>query len=867
MRPRRSRIKWWPWNSQPRRDDELDEEIQAHLALEAEAFRESGLSSQEARQAAHRLFGNATLAKEDTRAVWNRLWLDRLREDIRFATRLLRKHPAFSVVTLTVLALGIGATTAMFSIVNSVLLRPLPFRDPDRLMMLEEKWLPRFPRFEASPLDFMDWKKECQSYSDIAAFRFLFFNLSDGDVPDRIAGVRVTANLPELLGVSPILGRSFRVDEDAPAQNQAVLLGHRLWQRHFAADPAVIGRIVRMNGLPFTVIGVMPPAFRFPGEAEIWMPMGFTPADLKERNNHVIWAVGRLKPGVTRQQAQAEMDVLMPRLHPATWTGQVVSFEDHYVGDVRLALGVLFAAAGCLLLIACVNVANLLLARGASREREMSVRTSLGATRGRIAQQLLTETALLSLLGGALGLALGLGAITLVRTWPLPEIHRLEETSLDARALVFTIVVSIGTSLLFGLFPALRLSRPDLHDALKAGGRVVGAAESTRLRHTLIIAEMALAVMLLVGAGLFLRSLWRLLDVPLGFNPRNVLAVTINLPATIYREPVQQVQFAERLLARLKVSSGVEAVGISTAFPLAGVTDVGIRFDGRTPESPLFSTNANYFRVTPGYLRVLQIPLIRGRLFIEQDTVTSPPVVIINETMARRSFPDEDPIGKRLDISGNTYMREIVGVVGDIKQESLRTPTPPQVYEPFTQQPRPAFHLLLRVPAEPRRFAETVRQEVRAIDNAQPISAARLLDDVVAGSLTRDRFSVFVLGGFAVLALILAAVGLYGVVAYFVTQRTNEIGVRIALGAEPAGIQRLVVAQSLRTVAIGLGLGLIGALVTSGILRSLLYEVKPQDPLTFVGVTILLFVVAVAAAFIPARRASRVDPVLALRTE
>jgi putative ABC transport system permease protein len=559
------------------------------------------------------------------------------------------------------------------------------------------------------------------------------------------------------------------------------------------------------------------------------------------------------------------MDLLMTRLHPPSWRGRVTSFEDHYIGEVRLALTVLFGAAGCLLLIGCVNVANLLLARGAVREREMSVRTSLGARRGRIVQQLLTETALLSVLGGMLGLALALGAIAVVRTWPLPGVYRLEETSLDPLALVFTTALSIGTGLLFGLSPALRLSRPNLHDALKAGGRAAGTRERIRIGNVLVVAEVALAVVLLVGAGLLLRSLWRVLDVPLGFNPRNVLAVSINLPRTSYGEPFQQVQFADGLRDRLRSMPGVEAVGMSSAFPLTGVVDVGIRFDGRAGE--MGGTTANYFRVTPDYLRVMQIPLIRGRLITERDTAASPPVVLINETMARRFFPDEDPIGKRLDISGPTFLREIVGIVGDIKQESPKTPTPPQVYEPFAQKPGLTWHVLLRAPDNPLRFAETVRHEVRAIDPAQPISEARLMEDVVAGSLTRDRFSVFVLGAFAGLALLLAAVGLYGVVAYFVTQRTKEIGVRIALGAEPAGIQRLVVVQSLRVVMIGIALGLVGALLLSGILRSLLYEVRPRDPMTLAAVAILLVTVALAAAFIPARRAARVDPVLALKAE
>ena len=805
---------------------------------------------------------------EGTRAVWTRLWLERVREDLRFAARLLRRYPAFSAVTLTVLALGIGATTAMFSIVNSVLLRPLPFREPDRLVMLEKTWLPRFPRFEASPLDFLSWKEECQSYSDIAAFRFLFFNLSEGDLPERIAGMRVTANLPDLLGVSPILGRSFRADEDAPGRNQVVLLGHGLWQRRFGADPGVIGRVVRMNGLAFTVVGVMPPAFRFPGEAEIWMPMGFTPEDLKSRNNHVVWAVGRLKPDVTPQQAQAEMDLLMPRLHPDNLerTGGVVRGPLRRRRPARARR--------------VVRGRRMSLADCVCERRESAARSRCGARAGDVRADLARRDARANRAAAPDRDRAALVAGRRARSGRCPRRHHTcshmavagdpsarGDITRSSGARVHDGVVDRHGRALRALSGASPVPAGPARCVEGGAAAWPVRAGRTRIRNTLVIAEVALAVVLLVGAGLFLRSLWRLLDVPLGFNPQNVLAVTINLPATIYREPFQQVQFAERLLDRLKNVPGIDAVGVSTAFPLTGVTDVGIRFDGRSAESRLFATNANYFRVTPAYLRVMQIPLIRGRLFTEQDTATSPPVVLINETMARRFFPDEDPIGKRLDITGHTYMREIVGIVGDIKQESLRTPTPPQVYEPFAQQPRPAFHVLLRASGHPLRFAETVRQEVRAIDNAQPISAARLMEEIVARSLTRDRFSVFVLGAFAGLALMLAAVGLYGVVAYLVTQRTNEIGVRIALGAETRGIQRLVVVQSLRMVLIGLEPGARRCRVVSGILGSLLYEVKPQDPMTLAGVTILLFAVALAAAFIPARRASRIDPVLALRAE
>lgn len=802
----------------------------------------------------------------DTRATSGRQGLEHVRGDLRFAARLFRRQPAFTAVTLTVLALGIGAATAMFSIVNSVLLRPLPFRDADRLVMLENTWLPRFPRFETTPRDFATWRAECHSYSDIAAFRPAAFNLTDGDIPERVPGMRVSANLTRVLGVSPTLGRGFTNEEDAPGKNQVALLSHNLWMRRFAADPTVVGRDIRMNGLMFTVVGVMPPGFQFPSDAEIWVPMGLTPQDLQS-GDHVLWAVGRLKPGVTPRQALAELDVLMARLNPTTWRGRVVPFDDYYVGDVRLALSVLFGGAACLLLIACTNVANLLVARGAARGREMAVRTSLGATRWRVMQQLLTESALLSVVGGGFGLATAFGLVTAVRTWPWPGIYRLEATSLDSRALLFTIALSIGTNFIFGLSPAGRLSRPNLNQGLAGGGRAAGSRSRTRIRSALIIVEVALAVVLLVGAGLLFRSLTALLDVPLGFKPQNVLAVTINLSPTVYRQPAQQVAFSENLLNRLNSLPGVEGSAISTAVPLAGSTDVGLTFDQRSPGSPLFATNANYFAVTPSYLRVMHIPLIRGRLFRPEDTATSPPVVLINETMARRSFPDEDPIGRHLDITGHTYMREIVGIVGDAKQESVKTPTAPQVYEPFAQQPRTAFRVVLRATGNSLALADTVRREVRAVDGAQPISQARLMDEIIGRSLTRDRFSVLVLGAFAWVALILASVGVYSVVAYLVTQRSNEIGIRIALGAEPGGIQRLVIFQSLRVVSIGLGLGLVGATIVSRLFNGLLYDVRPQDPMTLGGVTILLVVVALAAAFVPARRAARVNPVLALRTE
>lgn len=858
-------MNWWRrlW-FRKKMEVELEKELRFHLEEHMAELIAQGLDPKEARRRASLTLGGPEQVKEKCRDARGTRWLEDLWQDLRYGSRMLLKSPGFTATAIITLALGIGATTAMFSVLNSVVVRPLPFHEPDRLVMLEEKWLPRFPRFETSPLDFLSWKAECQSYADMAAFAPVFFNLNEADLPERIAGARVNANLTELLGVSPILGRVFMTEEDAAGANPVALLGHSLWQRRFGANPQIIGRAVRMNGLLFTVVGVMPPTFRFPLDAEIWIPMSFTPAELKSRNNHFIWAVGRLKPSVTPQQAQSEMDILMPRIQ-GVWRGRVVSFANHYIGDVRLTLSIMMGAAGLVLLIACVNIANLLIARSATRQRELSLRMALGATRERIVRQFLTETTLLSFLGGAAGLLVAFSAIALVRRWPLPAIHRIEETSLDPYALVLTFLLAIGTGVLFGLSPALRQSRSDLQDALKSGGRAAGSAARTQIRSSLVIAETALAVVLLIVAGLFMKSLWRLLDVPLGFNSQNVLAVDINLPRTTYLEPFKQVQFADRLVDRLKSVPGSEVVGVSTGVPLLAIGDVGIAFDGRSGE--LSGTTANYYQVSPDYLRVMQIRLVRGRLLTEQDSTTSPPVVLINETMARRFFPDEDPIGKRLDISGPTYMREIVGVVGDVKQESLRTPTPPQVYEPFSQKPGRSFYVLLRVSANPAQFAETVRQEVRAIDNAQPISEALTMEAIVARSLTRDRFSVLILGAFGCLALILAAVGIYGVIAYSVDQRTNEIGVRMALGAEGADVMRMVLREGLRLAISGIAIGLLISAVATRVLGAVLFGISSTDPLTFGAIALLLCLVALLACWIPARRATKVDPMIALRTD
>ncbi len=611
-----------------------------------------------------------------------------LGQDLRYAARAVLKTPAFTATAVITLALCIGALTTIFSFVNGLLLQPLPFRDPDRLMMVEEKWLPRFPRFEASPLDFLDWRQQSTAFTELAAFKPHAFNLTGDDRPERLIGARVSANLMSLVGVNPAIGRAFRDEEDKDGNNHVVLLGYRLWQRRFGGDTGVVGNALVLNGQSVTVVGVMPDGFDFPRETEIWMPMGFTAQELESRGNHIVWAVGRLRAGVSREQAQAEMDLIMPRLQKV-WGANVVSLSDHYVGDVRLGLLVLFGAGGFVLLIACVNVANLLLARASIRHTEIALRAALGASRSRIAQQLLTETLLLAVLGGTLGIAVAwLGVAALQNVPALMSAPRLEQVHIDSSVLLFTSIISILTGVVFGLSPVLSLSRPDLQGALKRSGRAGGleTRRMTRLRNGLVVFEVAAALVLLVGAGLLLKSFWKIIEVQPGLNPQSVLTARIDLPAGSYPEAFQKSRFAEQLLEQLRSRPEVHAAAISTGLPFSTVGDSGIRFEGRA-EGELAGTAANHYRITPRYQQVLEIPLIRGRLFNDGDIAGRRPVVLINETMALRFFPNEDPLGKRLDISGPTFMREIVGVVGDVKQDGLRRPTPPQVYRALLPEP------------------------------------------------------------------------------------------------------------------------------------------------------------------------------------
>jgi predicted permease len=848
-----------------RRYDELSESIREHLEEKVAYLMDQGITREEAERSAHREFGNVTRIEERSREVWQWPTVESMWADVAFALRQLRRSPGFTTVALLTLALGIGANTAIFSVVNGVLLHPLPFHEPARLMMLDEKWMPRFSHFEATPQDFLAWREQSRSFDQLGAFVNMAFNLSEGDRSERISGVRVTANLPEVLGVEPILGRSFLAKEDTAGNDHVVLLGYNLWKQRFAGDFHVLGSVIKLNDVDFTVIGVMPPTFHFPHNAEIWKPMGLTAEDFD--GGHFLWGVGRLKPGVTPDQAQAEMDSIMPRLRkPQVWSVNVFPLLDYYTGEIRTPLYVLLSATGLVLLIACANVAGLLLARGSAREAEISLRASLGAGRNRIVQQLLTEGLVLALAGGVLGASLACSGIAVIRKFSLASIPRFDQVTVDYTVLLFTVLLSALTALLFGLLPAIRLSRSNLLGSLKSGGRGLAGGKSANLRNLLVVSEVAFALVLLTGSTLVLKSFWHLLQVNTGFNPENVVTAKVDLPDVNYKEPYRQAQFAASLMERFRGQPDVHQAAISSGLPFSDAPDAGIRIDGRPVGASDSGTTANYYRVTPQYFRTMEIPLIRGRIFTEQDTAMSLPVAIINETMAKRFFPSEDPIGKRIDISGPTYLRQIIGVVGDVKQTGLKTAISPQVYEPFAQQPSDSFNVILRGPNSGS-LATVMREQVTALDKEQPISDVSTMKENVATSRTGDEFAAILLGFFSCLALVLAAVGIYGVIAYAVSQRMQEFGIRMAVGAGRADIMGIVFRHGLVLSAAGILIGIGGALFLAQLLSRLLFQVSPFDVSSFTLSVVLLGTIAVAAFLIPAVRAARLNPMRVLRGE
>ena len=802
-------------------------------------------------------------------------------QDIRFGIRMLGKKPMFSIIAVITLALGIGANTAIFSVVNGVLLRPLPFKEPDRLMMIRETKLPQFPEFSVAPGNFLDWKKQNTVFERLVAYKGSSLNLIGTGDPERLRALNVTDGFFAMLGAQPQLGRDFLAEEDQVGHNNVVILSYGLWQRRFSGDPEILNQTITLNRQAYTVIGVMPATFHFgsgENELDLWTPMAFTEEQAQNHGGHGLAAIGQLKPGVTVDQARAEMSAIAGRLaaqYPVDigWDVKIMPLLEFSVRSIKPALLVLLVAVAFVLLIACANVANLLLARAAGRQKEIATRTSLGASRWRIVRQLLTESLLLSLLGGALGLALAKWGMDLLLTLAPPDLPRLNNVSLDGRALAFTATITLLTGVIFGLVPALQSSKPNLNETMKDAGR--GSTEGgrrQRIRSTLVVLEVATALVLLVGAGLMIKSFWQLQKVDPGFNPDNALTVQVSLPKTKYPEESQQVAFFQQLIERVATLPGVQSAGAGHVVPLSGNDFVlAFEIDGRPPLQPGVTQSTNYYSVSADYFKAMGIPLRRGRVFTERDIKDSPRVAVINETMAKKIFPDEDPIGKRITFDNrqkeNPEWFEIVGIVGDVKQYGLDQVTTMQTYEPYIQQTFPYMTLVVRTTGDPTNLNAAIRSEVLKLDKEQPTTNFKTLNEFFSISIAQQRFSVVLLGVFAVVALVLSAVGIYGVLSYAVTQRTHEIGIRVALGAGRRDVLRLVVGQGMLLTVIGVAGGLGAAFALTRLMASLLFGVTATDAVTFASVASLLLAVALLACYIPARRATKVDPLVALRYE
>jgi len=804
-----------------------------------------------------------------------------LLHDLRYAARTQLKNPAFTIVAVITLALGIGANTAIFSVVNTVLLRPLPYKDPDRLMMVwEEASKHGYPRDTPTAANFVDWRDQNQVFEGMAAMLEASFNLTGTGDPERLEGNRVSAALFPLLGVEPQIGRVFTAAEDQPGSQRVVLLSYGLWQRRFGGDPGIVGKSLTLNGDSYTAVGVMPARFHFPTiNDQVWVPIAFSPEEAGNRNVHYLRVLARLKPGVTMSQAQTEMSTIATRLqqqYPQTNTdvGAVVtSLQEQLVGDIRPALLILLGAVALVLLIACANVANLLLARAAVRQKEIAVRVALGARRWRLIRQFLTESVLLSTLGGIVGLAIAYGGLFLLKAFIPENISQAREISIDFKVLGFTLLVSLATGVIFGLAPAIQAVRFNQIETLKEGGRDAATGGSgKRLRSLLVTAEVAISLVLLIGAGLLLNSFLRLRNVDPGFRIDNLLTMKIVLPEPKYEEAARRSQFYTDLVQRVEGLAGVRSAAVTTSLPLysqGNSTSIGIEGRPAPPpgQEPIIVTRV----ISPEYFDTMGIPLLQGRQFTEQDTATSPNVVVISETMARRYWPNEDPIGKRI-ATGRIRKPEdwiqVIGVVKDVRQFKLTIDPKPQMY--LSHKQAEFFFpedLVVRTDVDPTSMAATVRNAVWQIDKDQPVSNIQTMEEILADSIARQRFSMLLLAIFAGVALVLAAVGIYGVMSYSVAQRTHEIGIRMALGAQTGSVLKLAVGYGMKLVGIGIVIGLIAAFALTRVMSTLLFGVTATDPATFTLISLLLICVAAIASYVPARRATKVDPMIALRYE
>jgi putative ABC transport system permease protein len=854
---------------------ELDEELRYHLERQIEVNTAAGMSVEEARYAALRAMHGLDQRKEECRDMRRVRLIEDLWRDFRFSLRSLLKRPGFTAIALLALALGIGANTAIFSLVNAVILQPLPYRDPDRLISVYGT-RNRSTQGSVGPTDFLDYRSQNKTFEQFAASgsMMLPMNLTGSGEPERLNASIITGNYFDTFGVRPALGRGFSLENEKTGQDHVTVLSHAFWQTRFGGDPNIVNKTINLDGKAYEVLGVMPAEVVLPQPAQLWVPINFdADPEMKMRNARFLRGIGRLKEGVTLDQAQTDTDLIAAQLeqqYPDSntgWSLRLIPLREILVGGSRTMLFILFGAVGFVLLIACANVANLLLVRAAARQKEIAMRTALGASRLRIIRQMITESLLLAIFGGALGALLAVAGVKLLVSLGEDNIPRTANVKIDATVLAFTLLISLATGLLFGLAPAIRTMKENLVDALKDGIR--GGSEATvknRTRSLLVVFESAIAVMLLIAAGLLIRSLVALQNVDPGFDPNNVLTLRVDLPRQKYNTPEKASNFFEQLETRVAGLPGVEAVGLITDLPLSGeARDMPYRVEGRPATSDI--AFVDFRRVNKNYFSAMRIPLRRGRNFTEQEVRQSDKAIVVSQAFVDSVFPNEEALGKRLIIwSGiRNEPYEIIGIVGDTRYQSLQGEPSATMYVPTRELL--FVNLVIRTQGDPLSLVGGVRKEVNALDPDQPIAAIRPMTEWVAMSAAGARYRTTLLGLFALLAMILAATGIYGVMSYSVAQRTQEIGVRMALGARPLDVLKLVVRQGMMLALIGVIVGLAGALALTRVMSSLLFGVTERDPITFVAVAALLIVVAFISCFVPAHRATKVDPLVALRYE
>jgi predicted permease len=865
---------------------DLDEEIHAHVELMAEEKMANGMDPEQARREARIEAGGIEQVKENVRSNRAGAWLDVLAQDVRFGIRVLIKNPGFTLVAVLALALGIGANTAMFSIVNSVLLRPLPYAQPDRLVKIWTRFtnigLPDDQNWISAP-EFRDITELNKSLSDVAAFTNVNFNVTTSGTANRVLGAQVSPSFFAILGVNAERGRVFAREEGEKGHDSVLLLSHGLWERRFGADPAITGKQIIANGQSFTVVGVLPAGFDYPNQSEMWSPLSFAPDDLSPNNrgNHGLEVIGRLKPGLTLAQARADLDLVgreMTRQHGEypyakfDFTVRLMPLIQDIAGDVKQPLWILMTAVALVLLIACANLAGLLLVRAAAREREVAIRIALGAGGRRILRQMITESLLLSLLGGVIGMILAPLALRLLAQSNAVALPRVVGTRIDLAVLLFTTALALVTGILFGILPALQVIRDVNCTALREGGRsqTVGAS-SRRLRRLLVSGETAMALILLVSAGLLFKSFIRVLEVNPGFRADGVVKMTTALPPEKYSKDEQVAAFFRQALERISRLPGVDSAGFLDTIPLGDGNESGtVTVDTQSVPMDRTAFEADQRAVTPGLFKTLGIPLLRGRDFNEGDTAASAPVAVIDETMAEKYWPGQDPIGKRVHTGGggsNAPWRTIVGEVGHVRYRTLEARSRTELYMPEEQVAASTMSILVHTSGDPLALASSVEKEIQAIDPDQPVYRVRTMTQVMAESVARRRLGATLLGVFAALALLLSVLGIYGVIAFDVAQRTNEIGIRIALGAQRGSVIQLMLSDGLRPVLMGILVGLVGGAICGRLIRTMLFDARALDPLVLVGVALAMAAVACAACLFPAWRAARLSPMAALRYE